>query len=229
MLIGEAISHSYTYTMSVTNSKHGPPSHDAIRTALAPFGVVPTPTLCEQVRVYLRILVQWTDKINLTSIREPLEILARHFGESMFAAFAVPIEHGRLADVGSGAGFPGLPLKLIRPDLDLTLIEPNIKKSAFLSEVVRALELTDVTVLRSTFADSPIKPVSLTFITSRALDPSEGLLPWAHRSLAPGGRVVLWTAKDTAQEICADVHWNWLEPISIPQSKQRVLLVGQPL
>lgn len=215
--------------MIVTNSKHGPPSDDAIRTALAPFGVVPTPTLCEQVRVYLRILMQWTDKISLTSIREPLEILARHFGESMFAASAVPIEHGRLADVGSGAGFPGLPLKLIRPGLDLTLMEPNIKKSAFLFDVMRTLELANVAVLRNTFANSPIKPASLTFITSRALDPSKGLLPWANRSLAPGGRLVLWTAKDAAQKISTDAHWNWLEPIRIPHSKQRVLLVGQPL
>jgi len=215
--------------MIVSKSKHNPPSDDAIRTALAPFGVTPSPALCKQVRVYLRILMQWTEKISLTSIREPLEILARHFGESMFAASAVPIERGRLADVGSGAGFPGLPLKLIRPELDVTLIEPNLKKSAFLFEVVRALELADVTVLRNSFGDSRIKPASQAFITSRALDPSEGLLPWANRSLAPGGRVVLWTAKDTAQEICSDVHWNWLEPIPIPQSKQRVLLVGQPL
>jgi len=173
--------------------------------------------------------MQWTDKISLTSIREPLEILARHFGESMFAASAVPIEHGRLADVGSGAGFPGLPLKLIRPGLDLTLMEPNIKKSAFLFDVMRTLELANVAVLRNTFANSPIKPASLTFITSRALDPSKGLLPWANRSLAPGGRLVLWTAKDAAQKISTDAHWNWLEPIRIPHSKQRVLLVGQPL
>ena len=215
--------------MTASKSKYSPPSDDAIRTALAPFRVMPSPALCEQVRLYLRILMQWTDKINLTSIREPLEILARHFGESMFAAFAVPIEHGRLADVGSGAGFPGLPLKLLRPKLDVTLIEPNIKKSAFLFEVMRTLELANVAVLRNTFANSPIKPASLTFITSRALGPSKGLLPWANRSLAPGGRLILWTAKDTAEEICSDVDWNWLEPIPIPQSKQRVLLVGQPV
>ena len=215
--------------MTVSKSKHRPPSEDAIRTALAPFGVMPSPTLCEQVRIYLRILMQWTEKISLTSILEPLEILARHFGESMFAASAVPIERGRLADVGSGAGFPGLPLKLIRPELNLILIEPNIKKSAFLSEVVRALELTDVTVLRNTLADSPIKSASLAFITSRALDPSKGLRLWANRSLAPGGRLILWTAKDAAQEISTDAHWNWLQPIPMPQSKQRVLLVGQPV
>ena len=215
--------------MTVSKSKHSPPSDDAIRTALAPFGVTPSPALCKQVRVYLRILMQWTEKISLTSIRGPLEILARHFGESMFAASAVPIERGRLADVGSGAGFPGLPLKLIRPELDVTLIEPNLKKSAFLFDVVRALELANVTVLRSTFADSRIRPAAHAFITSRALNPSKGLLPWANRSLAPSGRLVLWTAKDIAQGICSDVHWNWLEPILIPQSKLRVLLVGQPL
>ena len=215
--------------MTISKSEYSPSSDDTLRTALAPFGVTPSPALCKQVRIYLRILMQWTEKISLTSILEPREILGRHFGESLFAAAAVPIEHGRLADVGSGAGFPGLPLKLIRPELDVTLIEPSLKKSAFLSEVVRALELANVTVLRNSFADSRIKPASLPFITSRALDPSKGLLPWANRTLASKGRLILWTAKDTAQEICSDVDWNWLEPIPIPQSKQRVLLVGQPV
>jgi len=75
----------------------------------------------------------------LTAIRDPLEILYRHFCESMYAAGAVPLETGRLADVGSGGGFPGLPLKILRPDLQVFLVESNVKKATFLAEVIRGL------------------------------------------------------------------------------------------
>jgi len=80
-------------------------------------------------------LLRWNEKLNLTAIRDPLEILYRHFCESMFAAGAIPVDKGRLADIGSGPGFPGIPLKIARPELELCLVESNIKKGTFLAEV----------------------------------------------------------------------------------------------
>ena len=212
--------------MTVTYSKQL--SDEAIRTGLAPFGVAPTARLCEQIKTYLRILLQWTEKIGLTSLRNPQEILTRHFGESMFAAAVVPIGRGRLADVGSGAGFPGLPLKLIRPELELILVEPNGKKSAFLSEITRALELSDVSVLRSGFSNCGIQPESVSFITSRALDPNMAFLAWAHKALAAGGKLVLWTSGETSEQVSPNPAWLWQKSISIPESEKRVLLVGLP-
>src|SRR5207244_13631657 len=103
----------------------------------------------EGIRKYMDLLLLWNHKVSLTSIVDPGEILARHFGESMFAAAKFSILKGRLADVGSGAGFPGLALKIIRPELHVTLIEANAKKSAFLAEVVRDLGLIGVDVLRA--------------------------------------------------------------------------------
>ena len=215
--------------MLLDNSKYKIPGDEEIGVALAPFGVMPSPPLYEQIRIYLHILLQWHEKVSLTAIREPQEILTRHFGESMFAANAVPIDSGRLADVGSGAGFPAIPIKLVRPELNVTLIEPNARKGAFLAEVVRGLKFADVTVLRSRFENASVILSSIDFITSRALDPANGLLPWAHRSLAPGGRLVLWTTTEAAVEISADVHWSWCKPLPIPQSTHRSLLAGQPL
>src|SRR5437868_14660211 len=90
-----------------------------------------------QIQRYIKILLAWNDKVNLTAIRDPLEILYRHFCESMFAGISVPIESGRLADAGTGAGFPGLPLKILRPGLQVFLIESNLKKATFLAEVIR--------------------------------------------------------------------------------------------
>jgi len=84
-----------------------------------------------QIQQYIKILLTWNEKVNLTAIRDPLEILYRHFCESMYAAEAIPLKDGRLADVGSGAGFPGLPLKLMRPELQVFLVDPTSRKSHF--------------------------------------------------------------------------------------------------
>jgi 16S rRNA (guanine527-N7)-methyltransferase len=104
--------------------------------------------MCLAIQKYISVLLRWNKKIALTAITDPLDIVRFHFGESMFGAPAVPIRKGRLADVGTGAGFPGLPLKLLVPSLDLVLIESNAKKASFLSECIRELNLTGVDVYR---------------------------------------------------------------------------------
>jgi 16S rRNA (guanine527-N7)-methyltransferase len=123
------------------------PSPETIRRALGEFQITADDTQVQQIQQYIDILLAWNDKVNLTAIRDPIEILHRHFCESMYAAAAVPVEKGRLADVGSGGGFPGLPLKIIRPGLQVFLIESNIKKATFLAEVIRELGLIDARVL----------------------------------------------------------------------------------
>src|SRR5712672_4409877 len=123
--------------------KFAPLSSDAIKKALREFELEITPEQVEAVQRYMAMLLAWNEKVNLTAIRDPLEMLYRHFCESMYAAFAVPLEAGRLADVGSGGGFPGLALKIIRPKLQVFLIESNVKKATFLAEVVRELALVD--------------------------------------------------------------------------------------
>src|SRR5881275_2887369 len=115
------------------------PSAAVIRRALLEFKIPSFDDQVLQIQQYIRILLVWNEKVNLTAIRDPLEILYRHFCESMFAAVAVPLVAGRLADVGSGGGFPGLPLRIFRPELQVLLIESNIKKATFLAEVVREL------------------------------------------------------------------------------------------
>src|SRR6267378_1393784 len=116
-------------------------SAGTIRRALGEFQIAVNDSQVLQIQQYMSILLTWNEKINLTAIRDPLEILNRHFCECMYAAATVPVTVGRLADVGSGAGFPGLPLKIIRPELDVVLIESNVKKATFLAEVIRDLGL----------------------------------------------------------------------------------------
>src|SRR5207248_10920276 len=89
-----------------------------------------------QLSAYLELLLRWNRRINLTAVREPHEIVTRHFGESLFAArhLLPPATTLEVADLGSGAGFPGLPLKIIRPLARVALIESQSKKSTFLNE-----------------------------------------------------------------------------------------------
>jgi len=203
------------------------PTDGQICEALAPFGIMPTGEASEKIRGFIEILLQWNEKMSLTAITGVQEILARHFGESMFAARAVPVEKGRLADVGSGAGFPGLALKVIRPELKVALIESNGKKAAFLTEVARRLEMSGTEILRCRFKECSIEEHSLDVVTSRAVVSGSSLLRWAKGKLNDGGRLVLWTGRAGVERICSDRNLVWEEPISIPLSRSRVLLVGR--
>ncbi len=179
-----------------------------------------------QIQQYIRILLQWNDKVNLTAIRDPLEILYRHFCESMCAAVAVPVEHGRLADVGSGAGFPGLPLKIIRPDLRVFLVESSIKKVTFLAEVTRELGLKDVQVLARRYEELGEEVAPLDYVCSRALGEFPAFLEWARSEQIAAKQVILWIGARDLPEIQKIRTWDWNEPIPVPNSLRRLLLVG---
>jgi len=182
--------------------------------------------LCTQVREYVALLLAWNRQISLTAIRNAGEIVRFHFGESLFALEAVPVENGRLADVGSGAGFPGLPLAMACSSLDLTLIEPNQKKATFLSEVVRSLSLGNVRVLRCRIERLGVGAPQFDFITVRALGRYQSLIRWASHSLTEAGKLILWIGEADAQLVAREPGLVWSEPKRIPGSRQRVLLVG---
>src|SRR5580693_2378362 len=134
-----------------------------IAALLEPFIETPlSPSQLDQISIYIDLLLRWNARINLTAIRNEEEIVTRHFGESLFAArhlfprvarapsptsvSKTKVHAPRLIDIGSGAGFPGLPIKIWAPEIDLTLIESNQKKATFLREIARKLTLTDINV-----------------------------------------------------------------------------------
>lgn len=118
-----------------------------IKELLAPYlNPVSTP-LRAQLDIYLDLLVKWNSRMNLTAIRSPEEMVRRHFGESLFAAQNLGSSLPEtLLDLGSGAGFPGLPIALFHPQIRITLAESQNKKATFLREVVRSLQLENVEV-----------------------------------------------------------------------------------
>ncbi len=212
----------------IAKSKHTGLPSQVVRAALEPYGVALTDAQIDAVQSYTGLLLLWNQKVGLTSITDPREILERHFGESMFAAGVVPIHHGRLADVGSGAGFPGLAIKLLCPELHVLLIEANAKKAAFLAEVKRSLQLTGVEIVRSRLEELRIRSPYADFVSARALGSFHRLLRWSRGALAPNGRILLWLGADDAMKISMSSGWTWREPIPIPGSRRRVLLVGAP-
>ena len=114
----------------------------AIASLLTPYLLHPAPApLYDQLSLYLDLLHKWNARTNLTAIRDPEEIVRRHFGESLFAARHLDPATTTLLDLGSGAGFPGLPIALLRPEIAVTLAESQNKKATFLREVVRTLGL----------------------------------------------------------------------------------------
>jgi len=197
-----------------------------IQIVLQSFEIAAADPLCEQIRTYIDLLLRWNRRISLTAIESPEEIVRTHFTESLLATKAVPDLHGRLADVGTGAGFPGLPLRMYIPDLHLTLIEPNAKKCAFLAEIVRALDLKAVDIIQRRYEDVRKPDPPFDIVTARALGQFQEFAEWAESVLAPDGRVMVWTGPDGKSELERKKSWRWHPPNVIPGSKHRLIVLG---
>jgi 16S rRNA (guanine527-N7)-methyltransferase len=202
-------------------------SNEQMEDVLAPYGISADPALLDQIRVYTEVLRSWNDKIALTAVTDPLQILKIHFGESFFAASAAQIGGGRLADIGTGAGFPGIPIRMVRTGIDLTLVESIAKKTAFLAEVIRRMNLPNVNVMRSRMEDVQKSIPDFDYITARALGHYERLLNWSESKLSVRGRVVLLLGHRDADNLAKTGEWDWQSRTSIPGSDSRVILVGR--
>ena len=187
----------------------------------------------DHISMYIDLLQRWNARINLTAIRDEEQIVTRHFGESLFAArhlfplcSPVPpvVKAVEVADLGSGAGFPGIPIKLWAPQMHLTLIESNHKKATFLREVARALTLTNINI-QTARAES--LAASFDVVTLRAVERFESILPVAARLLAPQGQLALLIGQAQltgARSLLPTLIWS--EPIPIPHSQSRILAMA---
>ncbi len=155
-------------------------------------GVEITPSMAGLFMRYLSELKAWNRKINLTSLREDSDIIIGHFLDSISAAPFVPAG-SRLLDIGSGAGFPGIPIKIVSPSVDVTLLESVHKKVMFMREVIRALGLDGVTAVWGRAEDerNGIERRGFDRVVTRAVGPIPDILRLCEPYLAPGGRVIL--------------------------------------
>lgn len=196
---------------------------------LSPFSVSLTTQQLDQLAAYLALLLKWNARTNLTAVRDPEEMVKRHFGESLFAArllFTRPEEAaGSLFDVGSGAGFPGLPIAIFAPQVQVTLAESQNKKATFLKEVVRHLKLTNVSV-KNVRAETMTQTADV--VTLRAVESFETVLPVAARLVCAGGRLALLIGEEQlakAKGLLPDFQWS--EPQPIPLSRNRIVALGR--
>ena len=225
-----------------------------------------SPAQLHHISTYINILLRWNARINLTAIRDSEEIVTRHFGESLFAArhlfpahapkssseknYPVPSvppvvkTFDSVADLGSGAGFPGIPIKLWAPHIALTLIESNQKKTAFLREIIRALTLTNVDVfparaqelLRQRPDDNPTAKGStgqpgdqsaFELVTLRAVERFADVLPIAASLVSPGGRLALLVGASQLHQAQTSLPtFSWDPPLPVPQSLSRTILIA---
>jgi 16S rRNA (guanine527-N7)-methyltransferase len=183
-------------------------------------------TRLRTISIYIDLLLKWNARINLTAIREPSEIVQRHFGESLFVAkYVLQQKQTQTAiDLGSGAGFPGVPFAMVAPRVQVTLIESQLKKATFLKELIRVLELKNVKVF-SDRAESYTGTADLVML--RAVEKFEQALPMAARLTKAGGRIALMIGSgqvESARRVGREVHWS--DAVPVPRSNSRELLVG---
>jgi 16S rRNA (guanine527-N7)-methyltransferase len=168
----------------------------------------------EQMRRHYDLLVRWNKVLNLTAIRTPEEAVERHYCESIFAADHLPEGQLSIADLGSGAGFPGIPIAIIRPEFAVALIESHQRKAAFLREAARDLANVRIIAARA-------EEVSERFdwVVSRAVKYSDIV-----EDLKRLGK--------SAELLTGDVHmadlpgFDWQAPVRLPWGEHRLLWIG---
>jgi 16S rRNA (guanine527-N7)-methyltransferase len=171
------------------------------------------------------LLLRWNARMNLTAIRDEEGILSRHFVESIACARALPAGIATLLDFGSGAGFPGIPIALCRPEIAVTLAESQGKKAAFLREAIRTLGIS--ASIHSARAEALAQRFDC--VTLRAVDRMPQAVLAASELVAPAGWLAVMTTRGELEAVKAAPceAWSWLSPIVLPGSDSRAVALGQ--
>ena len=173
---------------------------------------------------YLALILRWNSRMNLTAIRDPEEIQSRHFIESITCARLLPESIGSLLDFGSGAGFPGIPIALCRPEIAVTLAESQSKKAAFLQEAVRVLGVNAcVFAKRAEQLNQQFDCVTL-----RAVDHMEDAVVAALKLVRSEGWLAVLTTRAQLSFLQESTgpFVQWFEPLPLPESEQRILALA---
>ncbi len=184
---------------------------------------------------YLQLLTHWNQKMNLTAVRNPDVLVRLHLGECLRAAQAIPPEVETVLDFGSGAGFPGIPIQIARPELRVTLAESQRKKSSFLRAVVRELGLNGASIYPGRVEEMLASAV-FDLVTLRAVDKmGEAMQATLPRIRRPHGQCMILTSLSEMPAIMAasgspepapKVSMHWLPPQAVPGTDQRIILLG---
>jgi 16S rRNA (guanine527-N7)-methyltransferase len=193
---------------------------DIIMEGAAQMGLTVTADQARQFAVHGRCLLEWNRTINLTAITKPEDVAVKHFLDSIAPLSHLP-SHGRLLDIGTGGGFPGLPLKVMRPELSMTLIDGIRKKVNFVKYAIRQMELEDILALQVRAEELGRDKACMggfQTIVCRALTDPDSILSLAAPLLSPGGRIIAYqgprpgasspTRADSAQSTCGGLRFR---------------------
>jgi 16S rRNA (guanine527-N7)-methyltransferase len=206
------------------NSRPGGTARE-IQQPFADAGIAELPAASYQAfSTYLELLLRWNTRLSLTSIREPEQIVRRHFVECAFAAQHLPADIGSLLDYGSGAGLPGIPIAICRPEIQVMLAEAQGKKASFLREVVRTLELS--TKVYDGRVENMPRDRFYDAVSMRAVEKMKLAIP-VSLQLAERYLVLLTTEKTAPHftELAPDLQW--LDPVYLPNADQMILKIGR--
>ena len=204
----------------------GPDSAEQLNLLLAEAGIALLSTeQLSRFASYLSLFVRWNSRINLSSVRDPEAILARHFVESIACARALPLGICSLLDFGSGGGLPGIPIAICRPEISVTLAESQGKKAAFLREAVRELGIS-----ASVFGGrAETLTTRFDSVTLRAVDKMAQAVSFAAELVSPDGWLAIMTthADAPALQSAAGGGFEWSPTIPLPKSDDRALVIAK--
>jgi 16S rRNA (guanine527-N7)-methyltransferase len=177
----------------------------------------------DKFRAYLELLLRWNQRLSLTAVRDPDQIIQHHFLECAFVAGQIPQDIADLLDYGSGAGLPGIPIAICRPEISVTLAEAHGKKASFLREALRVLGL-EGEVYDGRVETMPERTFDA--VAMRAVEKMDLAIPFALQRLKRYLVLLTTERADLARRVVMP-GLEWLEPIAIPNTEQRVLEIGR--
>jgi 16S rRNA (guanine527-N7)-methyltransferase len=208
--------------------------HDElIKYGLIELGLTPSKEQINAFMTYLSELKRWNKTYNLTGLRKDEDIIIKHFLDSILYLNVMPDAEIKVADIGSGAGFPGIPIKIIRPEITMYLIEPSGKKAAFLRHIIRELQLKRIEVVEKRIEDTKVNrelPLPVDVAVTRALFNIKDFIKKASHIVRQGGILILNKGPKVKEEIkiLKDIKYEMLT-FCLPLSdiKRYLVVVNQ--
>jgi len=205
---------------------------ELIKDGLRELGLTPSEKQINTFMIYLTELKKWNKAYNLTGLEKDEDIIVKHFLDSLLYLKAMPGGEIKVADIGSGAGFPGIPIKIIRPEIEMYLIEPSRKKSVFLSHIIKKLQLKKIEVIEKRIEQ--IKgilesPLSVDVAVTRALFSIKDFIKKVSHIVKQGGILILNKGPKVNEEIkiLRDIRYEILT-LNLPLSdiKRNIVIVN---
>lgn len=204
---------------------------ELLRKGLKESGYISEADLLNSFIIYLSELKRWNKAYNLTGIKNDEDIIIKHFLDSLLYLNAMPYGEIKVADIGSGAGFPGIPIKIIRPEIEIYLIESSMKKSIFLRHIINKLKLKKINVIEKRIEEVKVNhelPESVDVAVTRALFGIKEFVKKVSHIVKQGGMLILNKGPKVKEELkkLKDVKYEILT-VNLPSTdiKRHIVVI----